>query len=447
MKIKRVFYSVLAAVFVMTGCAFAGAPPIAPADSRAELSATSGLASEIQLSPAPAASQPAPAPINADAEAPRPGYKGNGTVTYAKNDRLLTDAQEKLLGDYMNTYYTSLALLDTQSFSGLFADKADKRAASDLALLKAVVGVRKMQRTNLSLSKYSFELVVQSAEKREDGDLRVRVLENSTQNFRVSPGVNSKSYNISHSFVLTKTGTSWRISEHNLAGSLNRLVMGLGKWQPGSSAPASAIPSDINARLKTFLADSRANVAARGTRGRAAKEVAVDHGYDRSAAVDYAEEWVNTRNPEWPVYDRLGGNCQNYASQAILAGGIPMDYTSPGQWKWYGGTPNASFAAAGRSPAWSGVSEFLSYVQNNKGRGMVAAADAPYYSGEPGDIIIMGVKGDWRHTVVITKALKDSAGKTVDYLIDSNTSNLRDFPASAYYYTEQMLIKIYGWND
>ena len=35
----------------------------------------------------------------------------------------------------------------------------------------------------------------------------------------------------------------------------------------------------------------------------------------------------------------------------------------------------------------------------------------------------------------------------VDYLLCSNTADLRNFPASAYYYTNRQLTKIIGWND
>ena len=38
-------------------------------------------------------------------------------------------------------------------------------------------------------------------------------------------------------------------------------------------------------------------------------------------------------------------------------------------------------------------------------------------------------------------------GETVDYLVDSNTADLRNFPVSAYAYTSQLLIRIHGWND
>lgn len=43
--------------------------------------------------------------------------------------------------------------------------------------------------------------------------------------------------------------------------------------------------------------------------------------YDREAAVRYANEWWNGRNPAFPVFDV---DCTNFISQCLLAGGAPM---------------------------------------------------------------------------------------------------------------------------
>ena len=48
--------------------------------------------------------------------------------------------------------------------------------------------------------------------------------------------------------------------------------------------------------------------------------------------------------------------------------------------------------------------------------------------------------------VMISEVLTDESGNTADYLICSNTGDLCDFPAGAYFYTYQQLIKIHGWN-
>ncbi len=164
--------------------------------------------------------------------------------------------------------------------------------------------------------------------------------------------------------------------------------------------------------------------------------MSVRNAYDREAAVAYARRWAGKRNSEWPEYDRYGGNCMNFVSQTINAGGVPMD-TTGSAWYWFGN--------GNRTASWSGVNYFVSYVQANTGSGLVGDAAAPYYTGEPGDVIAMG-NDHFRHIVMISEVLTDESGNTVDYLICSNTGDLCDFPAGAYFYTYQQLIKIHGWN-
>lgn len=155
-----------------------------------------------------------------------------------------------------------------------------------------------------------------------------------------------------------------------------------------------------------------------------------DYEYYREEAVAYAMQYVGARNSEWPDYTGHGGNCQNYASQCLLAGGIPMDITGEAVWKWYG----------------SEVAAFISYAIDNTGNGLVAEVDAAYYKREPGDLIHMGTEEGWRHTVMITGVIRNEKGEVLDYLVHSNTADIKEFPASLYGYPKQMLTKIYGWN-
>jgi hypothetical protein len=377
---------------------------------------------------------------------------GTGSLGYSEDfasDYDLSAPQEKLLLDYMHNWYASLAELKPRGVSFLFASDIESReqVENDRQLLNALCGIRAMQKTDLSLTGYVFKLTVQSMDER-DGEYIVRAEEESTQRFKAYPGVGSKSYDVIHTFTLVETAAGWKLKAHRQGGSLNRLVRGLGRWQPGgtSSFTTTVSAANMSLQVRNLLASAGADVRRRNTQGRKAEPVYIRE-YDRGAAVAYALRYASERNEGWASYDRYGGNCQNFTSQALYAGGVPMDYAAPAQWKWFGDTPNGSNSASGRSPAWSGVNEFLEYVKDNSGFGLVAHADAPYYTGEPGDIIHLGLNDDWRHTVMITRVMKNAAGETVDYLVASNTANLRDFPASAYYYTQQMLIKIYGWNE
>ena len=172
-----------------------------------------------------------------------------------------------------------------------------------------------------------------------------------------------------------------------------------------------------------------------------------DHPYDRQAALDYARQYTAARNPAWDDYAGMGGNCQNYVSQCLYAGGIPMDTTGAAVWKWFDGTVANDTTAAGRSSSWSGVDEFLAYAEGNTGYGLAAQTGAPYLTGQPGDLIQMGENGSWRHVVIISQTVTDESGQTIDYLVHSNTSNLENWPASLYGYPQRLLTRIAGWND
>jgi len=372
---------------------------------------------------------------------------GTGRVRFAENTDRLQPQQEQLLLNFIHLYYASLADLEVKDATALFAADASEQAGINRIVWETMVGVRAMQESDLRLTGYSFELRVQTVIEAENGEVSIRAQEDFVQNFAAFPGVDSKGFGVVHIFTLTNTSDGWRLVSHRQADRLYGTIMGRRNGVGGSASDINISSAQARQRRDDWLSASREAVQGRGSQGNAHSEVTVGNEYNRAAAVSYAREWATAqRNPVWGVYDRLGGNCQNFVSQAILAGGVPMDYTAPAQWKWFGDTPSSAFTASGRAPAWTGVNEFLAYVRNNTGFGMVAIADAPFYSGQPGDVIHMGMHGEWRHTVMITQVIEDAQGNTVDYLIASNTANLLDFPVSAYHYQEQMLIRILGWN-
>jgi len=117
------------------------------------------------------------------------------------------------------------------------------------------------------------------------------------------------------------------------------------------------------------------------------------------------------------------------------------------QWKWYGETVDLDETESGRSPAWTGVEEFYTYASENTGYGLEAVVDDNVFSGSVGDILQYGQDDEWLHSVIITKVIKDSNGNMLDYLINSNTTDRINYPASAYGYSDLRLIKIEGWNE
>jgi hypothetical protein len=371
--------------------------------------------------------------------------RASGELKYGEEAPRLGSSAEKLLLSFMHAYYRSLARLRTEDVSSLFAKDARTQASYNRSVWDVMTGVRNAQKTDLSLSGYAFTLTVNSVEAGEDGEINIRATEDFTQNFRAYPGVDSKGFNVGHSFTLVREDDELKLSQHRQFDSLSNAVMGRRLWDATEGVD---VEPQISRRKLQLISEATNEARNRSKRGLVPDVPAYSQPYDRDAAVSYARRWVGKRNTaDWQVYDRMGGNCQNFVSQAIYAGGVPMDYQDSLQWKWFGDIPTTYAGAQGRSASWSGVDDFLKYVRENAGDGMVAAANAPYYSGEPGDVIHMGMSGDWRHTVMITRVMTDSSGNTVDYLVASNTADLLNFPVSAHYYQQQMLIKILGWNS
>lgn len=387
-------------------------------------------------------------------EAAEPEWTGEGLFADAGE---LTAPQQEAVLRFMDFYYNSLAGLSVQEDSGVFSTGAGVQRSGNLAVLRYIIAVRSMQRTDLSLAAYRYQLTCLSAQEREDGQVEAMVREYSVQNFSAHPQVDSEQLGVYHRFVLAPEGDgAWRVQGHAQMDSLFWMVMGRDAFGAGQAeegfpiqdggAPLSFPQGDREGRLQELIEQAEDNTAGRLSQG-TAEEKEAQHPYNRAAAVSYAGQWAGLRNEQWPDYSRYGGNCQNFTSQCLLAGGIPMDIQGPQVWKWYGTAPDNGPRAAGRSASWSSVGDFLSYARGNEGYGLSASADAPYYTGEPGDILHMGTEEDWRHTVIITGVVRDESGQTVDYLVASNTAELKNFPAGAYAYTRQMLIKIWGWNE
>lgn len=366
---------------------------------------------------------------------------GSGQVVLEleEGSALLDAAQADLLGQYMDTYYTALAhLQEPEGWEILFAtSQAAEEAAS---ALRFQLGLRGMTPgADYRLLDWSYTLRCTAAELDPSGAVTVQATEDSAQTFAHSPDLPSRRYNVWHSFTLMPTPDGWRLDGHISFDALMLTVL--------RAEGQGSLESRYAAAMPAFLEENRAQAARRSTQRTASTLPQADHPYNREAALDYALAHASVRSPDWADYTGLGGNCQNYVSQCLLAGGIPMDTAGPSIWKWYGDSVSSTSDRAGRSSSWSGVDEFMTYARANTGYGLAAQVDAPYLTGSPGDLIQMGEGESWRHVVIISRPVVDSEGQTVDYLVCANTSDLENWPASLYGYPRQMLTRIAGWND
>ncbi len=400
-------------------------------------------------------------PVEKAPEKEKPTHLGTGQFLDGGE---LDMEQKQLILRYMRNWYQSLGLLERQDISQLFAPDAEDALRGNEAVWNYIIGLRKLPEQDMSLTSFDFRLTVKRCQEK-DGMLVVLLSEDSVQNFASLPGIDTESYDVHHLFLLEKQENDrWLLQNHFQLDSLYQTVLGRDYFRSeenmkalrsffSDGAGAQSQNDDeeelrhetYEEQIQSLLIEAQIEIGSR--RREEADPMETQQSYDREAAVAYAEEWVGQRNEEWPDYSPYGGNCQNFVSQCIHAGGIPMDIYSPGVWKWYGSTPNGYASMNGRSPSWSAVKDFLDYVESNGSRGLVAQADAPYYSGEQGDVIHLAADdGNWKHTVLITEVLKNEQGETYDYLIHSNTADLKNFPVSIYPYPRQLLIKIHGWN-
>ncbi len=370
----------------------------------------------------------------------------------------IDSSTEGAIVDYLNTWFGALAELKEQDVTQYF-DLSDSQgavsAAIDQAALSFLVDVRSLQANDLTLTGYTCGITYTGAETLDNGDLEVTLEEDHAVQFSFLDGVDSYSSGIEHTFVIRQEGSSCRIIAHEKEEDGYLLIEEL--YDEQSQGTVRTQTSQLLDQIREQLLDqARQDIAAleaekSGVSADSASAALSDHAYDRDAAVAYAMEWVDPqsviRNDAWGLYDEYGGNCNNYISQCLYAGGIPMDSDGADQWKWYGDSVNTRQTASGRSGSWAGVAEFYDYAESNDGYGLTADTTANIYSGQAGDILQYGVDGEWNHSVIITDVVTGEDGSVKDYLINSNTTDRINYPASAYAYSDLRLIRILGWND
>lgn len=79
--------------------------------------------------------------------------------------------------------------------------------------------------------------------------------------------------------------------------------------------------------------------------------------YDRDAAVAYARQYALSFNSQYANYANSGGDCMNFVSQCLHAGGMPIKQQG---FLWYG-------ARSVSSASWKVVDDFLAYIRKSFG--------------------------------------------------------------------------------
>lgn len=197
-----------------------------------------------------------------------------------------------------------------------------------------------------------------------------------------------------HLVFLMKQREQFRVEEHATIYQFRMLdgeIREHKKWQPDPlSVPRTAMTLDRVERGKT---EQRFT-------------------YDRHAAVQYAERWWNSYNPDYKVFEV---DCTNYISQCLRAGGAPMHGMPVRDQGWWYSSDNWSFS-------WS-VAHSLRWYLSGSTQGLKGKAVENPESLIPGDVICYDFSGDgrWDHNTIVVA--KDADGMP---LVNAHTDNSRN---------------------
>ena len=159
--------------------------------------------------------------------------------------------------------------------------------------------------------------------------------------------------------------------------------------------------------------------------------------YRRRAAVDYAHVWAYGRNPEYYDYDKIGGDCTNFASQCIYAGTGVMNYTPTFGWYYIN--------ANDKAPAWTGVENLHNFLARNEvSPGPVALILDDLSLAEPGDVIQLRFSGDvFQHSPIVVAT--NFSGDPAKILLAAHSYDADFRPLSTYDYQEFRVLHIIGY--
>ena len=156
--------------------------------------------------------------------------------------------------------------------------------------------------------------------------------------------------------------------------------------------------------------------------------------YDRSSAVEYARLWALSANPKFYHFGGIGGDCTNFISQCLLAGGSVMNYDKQNGWFYN--------SVSIRSPSWTGVGQLMNFLLRDKKTKGPFGEVVNLNRIEVGDIIQLRQNPThFNHSVIVTRIV----GRRI--YVCAHTNDAKDKPLDQYFYLDFMPIHIIGINN
>ena len=139
--------------------------------------------------------------------------------------------------------------------------------------------------------------------------------------------------------------------------------------------------------------------------------MAVFYEYNREAAVSYARRWALGRNPAYMDYELWGGDCTNFVSQCIYAGGLAMNGSSASVGtvdstsKWYCIYIKSTLGVRkyAITTSWIRVSDFNTYLGSLVSKSTKTTLSSLISSCSAGDVVQLADKttGTPYHSIII----------------------------------------------
>lgn len=152
--------------------------------------------------------------------------------------------------------------------------------------------------------------------------------------------------------------------------------------------------------------------------------------YDRRKAVDYAHKWAYGRNPAYYDFENVGGDCTNFISQCLYAGGGVMNYTPTFGWYYVNSWR--------RAPAWTGVMYLWNFLTRKEQSVGPYGTPCELTAVEPGDIIQLSFDGvTYGHCPIVVST-------TPEILVAAHTYDADNRPLSSYEYVKLRCLHVDG---
>lgn len=157
--------------------------------------------------------------------------------------------------------------------------------------------------------------------------------------------------------------------------------------------------------------------------------------YDRRAAVRYAHRWAFGRNPRFYDYEEIGGDCTNFASQCLFAGGSLMNFVPDFGWYY--------ISANQKSPSWTGVEYLYDFLTRKVLSIGPVGEECGLEELRPGDLLQLSFTGEgYQHTPVVVAVGRPAMPANI--LVAAHSYDADNRPLSTYNYQKLRGIHITG---